>query len=207
MKKMRVIVFYLLTLSIFFYSCKKKENVYIYIPDDLKDYSVFYAGSGWKYLNETTGTYDSTWIIGNPSFSFYSIGEDVNKFTEKCVISYHPPLMVIANIYPYFYDLQIRSSYYCTAIYSSSYTPGVVFGSLPESTLTNIAQLDSLKVNNHVYNNVLVTQNQTILYPHKDTSTFTFYFVKKVGIIQFKHSINGSDTSWSLINYKTVLNP
>lgn len=205
MKNIRPKVLCLLTLSIFFCSCKKKENIYIYIPDDLKDYSVFYTGSGWKYLNEATGTYDTTWITGDPSFSFYSIGEDINKFTEECVITYHPPLMVRAKIDPYSYRLAIRSSYSCTAICSRSYSPGVIFGGLPAGMLTNIAQLDSLKVNNRVFNNVLVTQYQTIIYPQKDTSTFTFYFVKKVGIIQFKHSLNGADTSWSLINYKTVL--
>ena len=205
MKTIIHIVLCFLALSIFFGSCKKKENVYIYIPDDLKDYSVFYTGSGWKYLNETTGNYDSTWITGDPSFSFYSIGEDINKFTEQCVISYHRPLMVIANIYPEFYDLQIRGSYFCTAICSSSYSPGFVYGSLPESRLTNIAQLDSLKVNDHVFYNVLVTQYESILDPKKDTSIFTFYFVKKVGIIKFKHNLNSADTTWSIINYKTVL--
>jgi hypothetical protein len=209
---MRPIVLCFLTLSFFVCSCKKKEAVLIYIPDDLKAYSVFYPGSGWKYLNETTGTYDTTWVRSNPTFSFYSIGEDVREKTEQCVMSYQGPLMGLADIDPYGYGLKF-SGLYGIAICSHSYAPGIVYGALPSGTLTNIAQLDSLKVNNHVFHDVLVTQSQDILTmkgtsPSKineDTLTITFYFVKKVGLIKIIHRQNSADTCWSLVDYKTVV--
>jgi hypothetical protein len=86
---------------------------------------------------------------------------------------------------------------------ATSYEPGHVFTLGSESTLTNIASLDSMTIYNHTFYNVFVTRWQRIT-SQSDTFRFTSYFVKKIGLIKYDQLMYNTDTSWTLLRSHTV---
>ncbi len=189
--------------GLLFQSCKKDEPTTHYIPASLKEYAVFQSGSYWIYKNEITGHLDSAFISSPPVYRYnHSGGYDYDPIDEACQINYFGSFIQTAYIYFDMYYLFFKG-YNCQVMDATSYEPGHVFILGSESTLTNIASLDSMTINNHTFHNVFVTRWQRIT-SQSDTIRFTSYFVKKIGLIKYDQMMYNTDTTWTLLRSHLV---
>ena len=185
------------------HACRKEEPATHYIPASLKAYAVFQAGSYWIYKNEVTGNLDSVFIANSPVFNYnHSGGYDYDPIDEECLIRYYGSFIQTTRVYYDMYTLFFKS-YSCRVIEAASYKPGHVFTLGSESTLTNIASLDSMTIYNQTFYNVFITRLQRIP-SQSDTSRFTSYFVKNIGLIKYNQMMDNTDTTWSLLRYHIV---
>lgn len=203
MRKFDLVFWFFLILNlIFLQGCHKKEPSTVYIPEQLKVYSVFQVGSFWIYKNETTGEIDSTIIQVSPQFSYIQISGDGPIF-EKCVINFDSPLISSSYTYLDEYWITLKNGLPSICLRSTSFQPGYIYAYNQFSYFKNISYSDSLIINDNVFYNVMNTLYKTITL-NLDTITYTFYLAKSVGLVKLNIKINNNDTTWSLIKHHAV---
>jgi len=193
---------YLVLNFIFLQGCHKKELITLYIPEQLRVYSIFQAGSFWIYKNETTGEIDSTFINFPPQFTYSEI--DKGMFLEKCVINYFSSIIYSSYVFLDEYRITIKNKLPGTCLKSFSFEPGYIYLYDQYSFFKNINYYDSLRINDKIFYSVMNTQYRTTTLD-MDTLTYTFYLAKSVGLVNLNLKINDQDTTWSLLRYHVVL--
>jgi hypothetical protein len=193
----------LLFSSFFLTDCTKKTSQTTeYIPAELKDYALFQPGSYWIYLNEVSGDSDSSFISKKPEFNYYIPSEVSTIITELCSVYYEGPFLAKTDLSPSSYVLYFPGDIF-EAIKPISFSPGQSFNLDGATTLKYLPLVDSMKIADNTFYNVFITQWQYISSQH-DTTTNTCYFVKKVGLIKFRHKEAASDSTWYVIRFHAV---
>jgi len=204
MRRILIISITLLFISFSTISCSKKKSASTeYIPSALKDYSIFQSGSYWRFKNETTGNYDSTYIAHGLSFTYNHEGDnDYSPILECCTIHYSGSFLQETYIEPTAYTLFFKGLQ-LEAIDPSPFLPAHFIELDPITSLTNMSTLDSMTIYNNKFYNVFITKWQRIR-SSTDTVRCFSYFVKKIGLVRFERYENRTDTIWNLMNYHIV---
>ena len=189
------------------FGCKKDHEVQtIYISDSIKQYSVFPIGSYWVY-QDTTSMIDSSYITQSATYSF-SQNSSADPIYQNCNLEYGGSFLDFARINQGRYYIHYKPIH----IYFSSIGPCCLIDApsqwdkwytlTPVESLYYNQELDTLRVNNIVYHNVLQTTFR-YLYREQYALGATFYFVKAIGLIKIQEwSPSGLGNSWGLIRYK-----
>ena len=187
---------YFILLILIFSGCSKKDIPPTYIPEQLKSYAVFQVGSYWIYKNEITGEFDSTYILSTPRFFFLGSSQEFPN-TERCSIRYGGTIFSGSILNPYEEDLLFSDGIDSPCLEFYDLPAGVV------SSFKTIAKFDSLKVNGKFYYNVINTSNY-IAFANGDSTVYTFYLAKSIGLIKMNKSVNIQDTTWSIIRNHVI---
>lgn len=184
--------------------CNKENKNYDYIPEQIKQYSVFQLGSYWVYKNEATGKLDSSYLAVSPYISYSHIYSDPQlRIEEKYDISFGGEFLNTASIRPSQYSIGFKHNYGSVCIYDNI-NPSYSLTSDYYSSFKNLNLFDSMVVNNEIYHQVLNTQYKSWTH-NGDTSIWTYYFAKSVGLIKVTMGKNHQDTTWSLLRYHVIL--
>lgn len=202
MKPYRIFFFIqVLFILLIFLGCNKESGWKEYIPEQLKQYSIFQEGSYWVYKNEITGAIDSSYISSPPDYRY---GDPVNNpplnTYESCEISYGGTFLSHASITTDQYRLDLKKHYLILCL-CSYFQIGYTLGGNP--SFKNLNYFDSLIVNNKTFYKVMNTQNQELINPG-DTITYTNFLAKSIGLIKFRVNRNHKDTTWSILRYHVV---
>jgi hypothetical protein len=184
--------------------CTKVKNIPTnYIPQDLKDCLIFKSGSYWVYLNESSATIDSNYIIAGPMYSTTTTGFGKNDYySQQCKIIYDGSFIDSITIIEKNYSIYLYNFLFAGSE-STTFTPGKISYTGPNDTLRGIAFLDTITINNKIFEDIYLTQYSSVTTNGKPYSSFA-YFVRNVGLIKFEYHYNGSITKWSLLRYKAV---
>jgi hypothetical protein len=187
-----------------FMSCKKKNDVdTYYIPDILREYTVFKEGSYWIYKNEVTGTLDSCFITGYEEFFSHTNGQSTDPYSERVQIDYKGSFMTFSEI-----DLegsQLNSNSWGGLCLTPSVTPSVHFIDQYD-TYACYGVVDSIRLNDHTYFSVLSTQlsqKRGVAFKY-DTITLNYSFSRSIGLIRYRQRLDSSDTTWTLVRHHVV---
>jgi hypothetical protein len=202
-----IFLFCLLFFGIFLFclmGCTKVKQIPTnYIPQDLKDCLVFKSGSYWVYLNESNSTIDSNYITGGPVYSTTITGFGKNDYySQQCKIIYDGSFIDSITIIEKNYSLYLNNFLF-SGSEATTFTPGKISYTGPNDTLRGIAFLDTITINNKIFEDIYLTQYSSVTTQGKPYSCFA-YFVRNVGLIRFDYRYNGNTTTWSLLRYKVV---
>ena len=210
---MRKTAFLLLTCAILVSlgGCRKSSTPdlgprrVLYIPDDFKAWSLFQPGSYWVYKNEKTGVADCTAFKHGPYtwqanytnvpldetyIWFYTRGNQVTRYDIKGGSQGNATL-----------KLQMNGSVSALALnYNTILNPGHGDTANSYSSYKFIERWDTLILNKHPFLNVLHTRYSWPGY----YVVYDFYWAKGVGLVRLQKSGTDTDTTWSLLRWKTV---
>jgi len=199
---MRLGILMVFILLLILDSCKKKEPEKIYIPEEVKQFTVFQSGSYWIYRNESKGELDSCFINESPNFMYEDLTNLGANLWETFNIQYHGSL-IIESWYmfdQYHMGFSLNNDVMCLS--GSSLVPGYSI-KLEESKLfKNIGIIDTLIIYNTKYYNVFNTEYDQIS-KAGDTVKFLCYFEKNIGLIKFVNRNKGEELVWNLVRYKS----
>jgi len=197
-------IFIVVLILFFSAGCKKKERVHYTIADDVKQYGLFQKDSYWIYLNETTQTYDCTFVNQTPVF-----------YTENLKGPEDEPLIDNIRIYlsgKHIEQISLAGNYLMEDFSPFSLNPMFISGvNLHKSRLfgssiyTFVSEFDSLQIEGRTYYQVIQTREDmpdgnTI----SDSINQNFFLAKNIGLIQIKREYPHTDTTWSLLRYHVV---
>ena len=194
-----VVIF--LSMSI---GCTKVKNIPTnYIPQDLKDCLIFKSGSYWVYLKESNGTIDSNYVIGEPVYTTRLMGfGKTDSYSQQCKTIYDgsfiDSVIIIQNNYSFYLN-----NFLFSGSESTTFIPGKILNPGPKDTLKGVAVLDTMTINNNLFQNIYVTQYSSVTVSSKPY-VCTAYFIKNIGLIRFDLLYNGNTIRWSLLRYKAV---
>jgi hypothetical protein len=193
---------FLLLLIISFSACKRKEPSIVYIPEEIKEYSIFQNDSYWVFKNETTGVIDSTFIQDPPQYTYTQGSDDVPSF-EVCYLKYDSKFITRSQINWEQYLIGFRNGLVGPCLRAESFQPGYVKKFDSYSLFKNINYFDSLEINSKVYYKVMNTFYQTTN-SNDDTLMYTYYLAKSIGLVKVNLHVSNYDTTWSLLRYHVV---
>jgi hypothetical protein len=221
---MKAATLYIMTCLLLLIPCGcRKSNSVSYsspttvynIPDDFKEWAMYQPGSYWVYLNEKSGVTDCTsykrgpyyhedvftdhfmpsveymWFFTNgPLFSRYDIqgGKDGNA-TLRLWDGAGDALMALTH------KTIVDSAHADTSTYIYPYS------------YKFIERLDTLTLNNNHFLQVYHVRLTKIISdepPPVIQMFYDFYWSKGIGLIYFRKNAFNSDTTWSLIRWKSV---
>ena len=179
--------------------CSKKSGYNEYIPEQLKQYSVFQKGSYWVYLNEATGAIDSSYL-SKPPFYLYNdpVNDPPQNRYETCDIYFGGNFLSHSFTRTSDYTIIFNNGKGSICLYDN-FQPGYT-----QRSFKNLNYFDSLVVNNKTYYHVMNTQYKSWNHPG-DTTIYTYYLAKSTGLIKFSLNINHQDTTWSILRYHVIL--
>jgi hypothetical protein len=202
MRKFNLTFWFCLAVNfIFIQGCHKQEPFIETIPEQLRVYSIFQAGSFWIYKNETTREIDSTFIHFPPQFTYFQVDEYL--FFELCDINYGGTLISSSLSSWDEYRITKKNELSSPCLRSASFQPGYIYSYYHNTYFKNISYFDSLIINDNVFYDVMNTLYKTTN-ENQDTLTYTFYLAKSVGLVKLNLKINNFDTTWSLLRYHVV---
>jgi hypothetical protein len=184
--------------------CTKKRSTTFYIPEQIKEYSVFQVGSYWIFKNEITGIDDSIYILYQPRHGYWNIsGMEGGAIWEFYNVVYGGSLFQEAMVYPSEYDMIFKhgiiSEESCPCLMSASFHPGFTDANIPY-LFKNLEYFDSLGINNNIFYQVLHTQWKCT-HSQGDTTIVDYLIAKSAGIIKLSQHDNKHDTTWTLLRY------
>jgi len=203
-----VIICCLIVLSLVS-GCRKKNSTTTYIPDQLKEYSVFQAGSYWVYRNETNSQIDSCYILTAPFHDYINLTEmEGGSILEFYCNVFGGSLIQETIISPTKNDVVFRNGFLggdeSPCLMSASFRAGFVDASIPY-VFKNLEYFDSLSINNKMYYQVIHTQwKLTTTWSSDDTVTSEYFIAKSVGFIKLYQKQNTIGTTWSLLRYHVL---
>jgi len=194
---------YIILISITLLGCKKKEVQTYYISDYLKHYSIFQFGSYWIFKNETTSMIDSSFIKSPPFFHFYQ-NYQTDPIMQICDIEYGGNFILGSQITYGNYYLSLKPGPGGSCL-RDPFQPGWFEYNGYNELLKDVQAYDTLIINNIIFTNVLCTQILQFHTQKRDTSYYTFYFCKSVGLIKYnKRLYNSNDSTWSLLRFHVI---
>jgi len=186
--------------------CRKKKATTTYIPEQLKEYSVFLAGSYWVFKNETTLAIDSSYILElNHGFRNPGLELDLGPNDEVYGMGFSGTLIEGSIVLPGETDILFKNGFIVgdqsPCLKSASFRAGFVDSSIPY-VFKNLEYFDSLSVNNKMYYQVIHTQwKWTTTWSSDDTVTSEYFIAKSIGFIKLYQKQNTIGTTWSLLRY------
>lgn len=195
-----IYIIFILLIVLSFQGCKKNSSTTIYIPKQLKDYSVFKEGSYWIFLNENTGVIDSMYIQNPPSFTYSRNGD--GPIIEKCNTYYGGSLLASSYAIWSEFGVTMQNDISNFCLMSESFQPGYTVD-LQDLYFKNINYFDTLKINNNICTSVMNTYCRTITL-NKDTAIYSFYLSKFIGFVKINLHRHNADTTWSIIRYHVI---
>jgi hypothetical protein len=193
----------LLLIFLIFSGCNKNKAHDEYIPDQLKQYSVFQMGSYWVFKNESTGAIDSSYLLKPPVYLYDDpVNDPPQNLNETCEIYYGGTFLLSSWVSPDQYLVNFKNGYGGFCLYSN-FKPGYTVGDYAGGLFKNLGFLDSLVINDQTFHQVMKTQYQSLTFD-LDTITQTYYLAESVGIIRVQLRKNQIDTTWSLVRYHVV---
>ena len=211
---MRKTVFLLLACAILasLWGCHKSSNTdqgprrVLNIPDDFKEWSLFQPGSYWVYKDEKTGIADCTAYKHGPYtwqanytnvpldetyIWFYTRGNQVTGYDIKGGLQGNATLLL--NMAGFYVSVLALNN-------NTILNPGHGDTSNSYSTYKFIERWDTLIINKHPFPDVLHTRNTWPGY----YVVFDFYWAKGVGLVRLQKTGTDTDTTWSLMRWKSV---
>jgi len=198
MKKIGACIGLCMILSGLLPGCREREqNHYVDpIPERLKEYGVFQAGSYWIFKNEKSGLSDSVFMKSAPRFFIIHSGD--GPWFEICRLSYDSSLIAEGGMDWGSYSLSFTNRYGGLCLCAKSFQPGYF-----EGDFKNLDYFDSLEVNGNMFYDVIHTQYRSIGFD-RDTLVYNYFLAKSAGLIKFNFRWNSSDTTWSVIRYHAI---
>ncbi|MCX6305488.1 MAG: hypothetical protein NT040_11020 [Bacteroidetes bacterium] len=193
----------LLLLSVFI-GCSKKSGYNEYIPEQLKQYSVFQEGSYWVYKNESTGMIDSSYLLKPPVYLYNDpVNDPPQNRYETCDIYFGGTFLLHSTTSTSDYLMSFKNASGSVCLYNN-FQPGYTLDNDYYHSFMNLNYFDSLIINNKTFYHVMNTQYKS--WNHQgDTTTYTYYLAKSIGLIKFTLDKNHQDTSWSILRYHVIL--
>lgn len=178
-------------LIVLYMGCKKEEHKTYYLPEPMKEYICFDAGSYWVFQDSLTGNSDSVNLTESTIKMLQDQSSDVEVLYQYYYHSYE------AATYNYFTNLIYPDKY--------SYTYGGGAGEffykdnlqLGESLggIEYIENFDSIFVTNCWYFNVMCFRNKY---------DAVYYWARGVGVIKRTDGDGQCDWNWKIVRYSLI---
>jgi hypothetical protein len=190
----------IITLVIFFYGCSKNEHTYSYIPQELKDMSVFKNGSYWIYLNENTGLLDSCYTDGAPVIWYTDLSTKGVFHHEERIIGYlNSSFLRWYSLHTTFLSYVLPNS---VVSFITDISEGDTILTSTYRSFTYIEKIPKYSLNNIEYSDVFHTKTAWKL--ENDSIIYTFHIADHVGLIRLNKRIGNADTTWSLLRFHVI---
>jgi len=178
--------------------CCKKEASRYYLSDEMKQWTVFKMGSYWIYKNEVSNKIDSAYIDQLPFNNIQNLPKihDDELFYQKITFHMQCPFYHTYIVYTRMSDEYLEISTKFEQI------PILIYDKKDGFDISEL--IPEFKLNNPTFHNVIhATSYKYTFYP-SDTLIENTYFAKNVGIIKYSQKTTKSDTTWTLLNYRTL---
>ena len=210
----RLIIPLALLIILFSGSCKKVP--FYGISDGMKEYFSYKPGSYWIYKNDSTGSFDSTYVYSYHDYNFKNT-QGIN--IELLNINFKSQFLAEFDIY---YVSCQGPDYFVVGHVDPTLPPGggglAFYPGWPSNTkvVPNCGPGDIFfyktltkdTINNNIYNNVLYTELQST----DSSSTSEYYYIRKlhfeknIGIVKYFEidRYNNIRNAYSLVRYKVI---
>ena len=193
-----------------FFSCKKLKTYEI--SDDLKSWCGFKPGSYWIYINDSTGSVDSTYI--NESTISETKGGDAEGAYYQQITLYFNSRFLDSFILTYlcspisFYDFEDLFLISIKNTYGGTIAPLAIDPHIPydkeiipchyQDVLFKMKLVDTVSFNKINYFNIIYSTEWSV------SSLSEFYLSKDIGLIYVHLKNIYEDEKWSLKKYHIV---
>jgi hypothetical protein len=166
-------------------------------------------GDSWIYLNEITGTIDSSYITEGPNVYYpHNGGYPDDPMYEECATLYGGNLLTSSRIYVWDVDIEFKSGINSAVCLMPDFSQPIYQDRAYNWLYKVIQYYDTLRVHNITYKDVVNTQYINPKFGLNggdyDTATITFFIAKNVGIIKFRKQYKQTDTTWSLVRWHSA---
>jgi hypothetical protein len=197
-------------------SCAKSPNILVQpgpmrnIPEEFKAWTIFQPESYWIYLNEKTGITDTTSFKHGPYYNktiywnappveymwFYTNGPLMTRYDDEGGVNGNATL-----------NLWLKTGGSVLALtHKTLLDPEHSDSSTYYFSYWFIEQLPVLTLNNNHFQNVCHTRlSRKYSYYQTHNTVYDFYFARGIGLIRLKKADANTDTTWSIMHWKTSL--
>ncbi len=199
--KFVVLPFFSLSL---FWGCTKHPSVpsTIYIPENIKQYSLFKSGSFWVYKNEFSNKTDSAYIQ-NIKHSFTEGSADLGPSIELYDIFYGGAFYRKSHFWPGGSEFELNNETGFLCMIPDSLYPGYSFVNGPDYRFKIINIYDSITLNSNIFYNVIETRSRSIISEY-DSVVYLVYLARSIGLIKLELHQNNVDSTWSLLRFHVL---